>query len=171
MHLIIAKYDSDPERKRIEYALEKWREKLDISKPTGLVAIVDGADVEGLVEELYSRTKKENVTLYHIEKVHLDIAEVEKEIRLKLGEKKETAERLLDFIMAGQKAILKFELAQPREKVYEVYTKKGKAQILVSLRSGETGVNLRLRISGYGEAVDLLCRKLEEQLRLLEEAK
>jgi len=168
MYLITAKYTSDSDRKRIEYALEKWKERMKITKPEGIVAIVNGGDVEELIEELYSRTEKDNITLYHIEKAHLEVAEAEKEIKLKIGEKMETAEKLLDFIMAKQKAILKLELAEPREKVYEVYTKKGKAEISVGLHGGETSVNLHLRITGYGEAVDFLYRKLAEELKLLE---
>ena len=168
MYLITAKYSGESDRKRIEYALEKWKERMKITKPEGIMAIVDGGDVEGLIEELYSRTEKDSITSYHIEKAHLDVAEAEKEIRLKIGEKMETTEKLIDFIMAKQKAVLKMEMAELREKVYEVYTKKGKAKISVGLNGGETSVNLHLRISGYGEAVDFLYRKLAGEFKLLD---
>jgi len=171
MYLVTAKYTTDAERKRIEYAFGKWNGKLGIAKPEGLVAIVDSDDIEGLVEELYSRSPRENIELYRIEKVHLDVAEVEREMKLRLREKRETVERLVDFIMARQKAVLKLELREPPQKVYEVYTRKGKAEIVVSLQESGGGVSLGLRISGYGEAVELIHRRLEEQLRLLEEAR
>lgn len=168
MHLIAVKYTSDSERKRIEYVLEKWRDKMNITKPEGITAIVGDGDIDELILDLYSRTEKDNVALYNIERVELDVAQGEKNIRLKLGEKRETVEKLLDFIMARQKAILKLELAEPREKVYEVYTKKGKAEISIGIHGGETGIDLLVRISGYGEAVDFLYRKLAEELKLLE---
>ena len=168
MYLITAKYTSDSERKRIEYALEKWKDRMKIMKPEGVAAIVNDGDIKELLVELYSRTERDNVALYHIEEARIDVAEVEKEIRLKLDENRETAEKLLDFIMARQKAILKLELSEPRQKIYEVYTKKGKAEISMSLRGGNAGVDVVFRISGYGEAVAFIHDKLVEELKLLE---
>jgi hypothetical protein len=168
MYLITAKYTSDSERKRIEYALEKWKDRMKITKPEGMVAIVNDGDIKELIVELYSRTERDNVALYHIEEAHVDVAEGAKEIKLKLDENRETAEKLLDFIMARQKAILKLELSEPRRKIYEVFTKKGKAEISISLRGGNAGVDIVLRISGYGETVAFLHDKLAEELKLLE---
>lgn len=168
MYLITTKYSSDSERKRIEYVLEKWRDKMDITKPEGITAIIAEGDIDELILDLYSRTEKDNVALYSIERAELDVAKAEKNLKLKLGGKTETVEKLLDFIMARQKAILKIELAEPRQKVYEVYTRKGKAEISIGLHGGETGVDLLVRISGYGEAVDFLYRKLAEELKLME---
>jgi hypothetical protein len=168
MYLITAKYTSDSERKRIEYALDKWRDRMKIVKPEGMVAIVNDGDIKELIVELYSRTEKDNVALYHIEEAHVDVAEGEKEIKLKLNENRETAEKLLDFIMARQKAILKLQLSEPRRKIYEVVTKKGKAEIAMSLHGGSAGIDVALKISGYGEAVDFLHGKLAEELKLLE---
>ena len=168
MYFLTVKYTSDSERKRIEYVLEKWRGKMNITKPEGITAIAAKGDIDELILDLYSRTEKDNVALYKIERTELDVVQGEKNFRLKLGEKRETLEKLLDFIMARQKAILKLELAEPHEKVYEVYTKKGKAEISIGIHEGETGTDLLVRISGYGEAVDFLYHKLAEELKLLE---
>ena len=168
MYLITAKYTSDSERKRIEYALEKWKDRMKIVKPEGIVAIVNDGDIKELITELLSRTERDNVALYRIEEAHIDVAEGEKEIRLKLNENRETAEKLFDFIMARQKAILKLELSEPRQKIYEVVTRKGKAEISMSLRGGVAGVDVAFRITGYGEAVAFIHDKLAEELKLLE---
>jgi len=169
MYLITVKYANDPERKRIEYIFEKWRSKMNITKPEGLAVIVDADDVDEMILELYTRAeKKDNITFYRMDKVELDVERGEKRIRIKLREKSETVEKLLGFIMARQRAILKMELAEPPEKIYEVYSKKGKAEVSIGLHKSETGVDLSVRISGYGEAVDLLYRKLSDELKLLE---
>ena len=169
MYLITAKYSSDPERKRIEYILDKWRSKMNITRPEGITVIVDAEDIDDLILELYSRTeKKDNIAFYNLERVEMDVERDEKKIRIKLREKRETVEKLLGFIMARQRAILKLELAEPSEKIYEVNSKKGKAEISIGLHKSETGVDLSVRISGYGEAVDLLYRKLSDELKLLE---
>jgi len=171
MYLITAKYNSDSERKRIEYALDKWGEHMNVIKPEGVVVMVDSEDIDRLIMELYSRTDRQNVNLYHIKKASLDVTEEEKELSLKLDENRETVEKLLDFIMARQKAILKMESIEPRQKIYEVYTRKGKAEISINIHEYDHGVNLRLQVSGYGEAVDLLYRKLAEELNLLKGGK
>ena len=69
MYLIIAKYTDDAERKRIEYILEKWKDKLNVTKPDGIVAITSGSDsgIYSLAEELYAKTSKDRVTLYRID--------------------------------------------------------------------------------------------------------
>ena len=170
MYLIRAKYRSDPERKRIEYIFEKWRSEMNITKPEGITVIADADDVEEMILELYSRTeRKDNITFYRMEKVELEVEQSEKRIRLRLREKRETVEKLLGFIMARQRAILKMELVDPFRKIYEVYSKKGKAEISIGLHETETGVDLSINISGYGEAVDLLYRKLNDEFKLMEE--
>jgi len=167
MHLIIAKYSSDPERKRIEYILDKWKEKLKITKPEGIISTIDGEGLEEFIEELYSRTSRNNIVLYRVEKVTVDVEKSERDIRLKLHESKETVEKIIGFVMAKQKAILKRETKKPFEKVYELTTKKGKAEISVALRDEDKSVSLRLRITGYGEVVEFVNSRLSEELRYL----
>ncbi|MGB5925586.1 MAG: hypothetical protein WBH01_05770 [Dehalococcoidia bacterium] len=170
MYLIRAKYGSDPERKRIEYIFEKWRSKMNITKPEGITVIADTEDVEEMILELFTRAeRKDNITFYRMDEVQLDVERSEKRIRLRLEEKREIVERLLDFIMARQRAILKMELVKPFQKIYEVHSKKGKAEITVGLHETETGVDLSINISGYGEAVGLLYRKLNDEFKLMEE--
>jgi len=167
MHLIIVKYSSDPERKRIEYILDKWKEKLRITKPEGIISTIDGEELEEFIEELYSKTSRNNIVLYRVEKVAVDVEKNERDISLKLHENKETVEKLIGFVMAKQKAILKRETKKPFESVYEVTTKKGKAEISVALRDEDESVSLRLRITGYGEVVELVNSRLSEELRYL----
>jgi hypothetical protein len=168
MHLIIAKYDSDAERKRIEYVLDKWKETLRVTKPEGIITIVEGKEVEGLLADLYSRTMKSNVTIYKVEKQTVDVESAEGEIRLKFNEKKETIEKLVSFIMARQKAVLKRETKEPFERVYEVITKKGRTEISVLLVGEEQALNLRIRITGYGEVVEFVKSRLAEEFRYAE---
>jgi hypothetical protein len=168
MHLIIVKYSSEPERKRVEYILDKWRERLKITKPEGIISIIDGEGLEEFIAELYSRTSRSNVGLYRIEHEAVEIQEGESEIRLKLNENRETVEKLVAFVMAKQKAILKWETKEPFERVYELTTKKGKAEVSVALRDEGQCVSLRMRTTGYGEVVEFLSSRLGEELRYLE---
>jgi hypothetical protein len=168
MHLIIAKYSNDAERKRIEYVLDKWKESLRITKPEGIITIVEGGEIEGLLEDLYSRTTKSNITLYKIEKQTVEVERAECELRLKLNDKKETIEKLVSFVMAKQKAVLIRETKQPFERVYEVITKKGRAEISALLRDEGEAVVLRMRIAGYGDVVEFMKNRLGDELRYME---
>ncbi|MFC1926707.1 hypothetical protein ACFLWV_03025 [Chloroflexota bacterium] len=168
MHLVIVRYSNDAERKRIEYILDKWKEKLEIRKPDGIISFINGEELEGFIEDLYSRTSGNSISLYRVEKETVDIQKDEREIKLELKEKREMVEKLFGFIMAKQKAVLKREMREPYGRVYELNTKKGKAEISVIFRSEGQGVAIQVRITGYGEVVEFLNSKLSEELSYLE---
>ena len=168
VYLITVKYDSDSERKRVEYVFDKWRDRMGIGKPEGIIAIVEKDSIEELVTDLYSRIDRSSVSLFRVEEASLALDEEERELSVRLTEKKETAEKLIGFIMARQRAVLKFERTEPWERIYEAITKKGRAEISIGLRDDESGVVLHLRTTGYGDAVELLFQRLSEELRVLE---
>ncbi|HID43090.1 MAG TPA: hypothetical protein EYP30_04815, partial [Archaeoglobaceae archaeon] len=60
-YLLILSYESDAERKRIDYAIERWRTKLRVNKPKGAVVILDGGEEElnRFIEDLFSRIELE----------------------------------------------------------------------------------------------------------------
>lgn len=168
MHLVIVKYGTDAERKRIEYILDRWKNRAEVKRPEGIVALVGDQGIGELAEELYSRVERDQVILYKLQETQIDVAESKRSITVRLNEKRETAERLLDFIMAKLKATLRPGLLSGSgEKTYEVYTKKGKAEIRLRLHDDKSGVRLELYITGYGDAVELMHRKLSEEIKFL----
>jgi hypothetical protein len=175
MYLITSKYDSDAERKRLEYVFEKWAEKLTIIKPEGIITLLDDAGKEDLMNEfikdLYSRASKvskDSIVIYHIEKTEPDIKPEQKELRLETKQKRETVEKLLSFIMARLKAVFKPESDLPFLRTYEVNSKKGTVQITVVIREKKDALDLIFTISGYGYAVNFIHNKLEEELKYIE---
>jgi hypothetical protein len=175
MHLITVKYSSDAERKRIEYVFEKWADRLTVFKPEGIVAIVDESQnesiVHDLVQELYSRSSKagsDNISIYEINRTNLAIERAGKKISLDFHEKRETVEKLLDYILAKQRAILKRETDSPPIKTYEISSKKGTVEISTMLREKDDIINILITISGYGEVVDFISDKLNEELKYFE---
>jgi len=175
MYLITSKYDSDAERKRLEYVFEKWAEKLTIIKPEGIITLLDDSGKEDLMNEfikdLYSRSSqvsKDSIVIYRIEKTEPDIKPEQKELNLETKQKRETVEKLLSFIMARQKAVFKPESDLPFLKTYEVNSKKGTVQITVVIREKKDALNLIFTISGYGYAVNFIYNKLKEELKYFE---
>ena len=175
MYLITSKYDSDAERKRLEYVFEKWAEKLTIIKPEGIITLFDDAGKEDLMNEfikdLYSRSSqvsKDSIVIYRIEKTEPDIKPEQKELNLETKQKRETVEKLLSFIMARQKAIFKPESDLSFLKTYEVNSKKGTVQITVLIKEKKDTLGLVFTISGYGYAVNFIYNKLKEELKYFE---
>ena len=42
MYMLIVRYESDAERKRLDYAIERWENKIKVEKPKGAVILVEG---------------------------------------------------------------------------------------------------------------------------------
>lgn len=168
MYLITAKYTSDSERKRIEYALEKWRDRINIAKPEGLVAIVDDTEIQELVTDLYSRTNPRGIEIYRLQKTDFDIAEVEQQTTVVTKENQETAGKLMEFIMARQKAVLKTRYPGTNRNVYEVISRKGKAECAVEIIKSGVGSKIIVTTTGYGDTVDFLHARISEEIKLLE---
>jgi hypothetical protein len=104
--MIISRYTSDSERKRIEYIFEKFKDISKISKPEGMVNFVDSEDLDDILRELYSRIPKENIEIYKIDKIEMEIEKEHREIKLILPEKKEVIEKFIGFMMAKRAAAL-----------------------------------------------------------------
>ena len=171
MHLIVAKYSDDAERKRIEYALERWKSSMDISKPEGIVVIVEGKDIEDMLEDLYARISKEsikdNIKVYNLSAASLEVEQNEKLIKIDLEGEMETIEKFIGFVLAKQKALLKRDT--PTGKLYEVYTKKGRATISTSLKPVDGNVSVNIRVEGYGGATELVHDKIASELEYFKE--
>lgn len=167
MHLIVAKYADDAERKRIEYTFERWKDSMEIKKPEGITVIVKGEKVEDMLDDLYSRTSKDNVSVYDLGEVSFDVKERVRRIKIDLEGDLKTIEKLMEFVMAKGKAIFKREI--PAGKLYEVYTKKGGAEIVSSLKDRDGNVTVDIKITGYGEAPDLLYDKINSELKYFKE--
>lgn len=165
--MIIARYIDDAERKRIEYAFDRWKDSMEIRKPEGIAVIVKGEKVEDMLNDLYARTSKDNVSVYNLSETSFDLEENEKRIKIELEGDIKTVEKLMDFVMAKQKAIFRREF--PSGKLYEVYTKKGRAEIVAVLKEREEKVGVDIKITGYGEAPDLVYNKISNELKYLRE--
>jgi len=169
LHLIIAKYTSDAERKRIEYAIDKWREQIRISRPDGITVLADGddSDITRFLEELYSKALPDGIAHYRVEAGRLDVEPTERQLKLRIFETLAAVEKVLRFIMTRLRATLREESREPRWLLYELQTKKGKVEVSATLREDGIVVNVDLRISGYGQGVDLVRDRLREELKYL----
>ena len=166
MHLIIVKYSDEPERKRIEYAMDRWGEVMKLGRPDGIPIIVhDDNKMKEMIDDLYARTSREKVSVYKLSEASFEVVETEKLIKVELNGDLETVEKLIGMIVAKQNATFKYEILS--RKMYDVYTKKGGAEILTHLTPNNGKVTVEILIKGYGEASELLYGKINNELKYL----
>ncbi|HIE31214.1 MAG TPA: hypothetical protein EYP67_02380 [Methanosarcinales archaeon] len=164
MYLVVARYTDDAERKRIDYAIERWKAVAGVEKPDGVPILFKGEDAKGFVEDLYSRLSRESVSVYSLNDVPFEIEKDEMVIETVLEGDLGTIRKFLGFIMAKQKGVLITETEL--ERTYEVSTRKGKANVAINLT--DVG-RLRIIISGYGDALRLIHEKIESEIRYFKE--
>lgn len=164
MYLIVARYTDDAERKRIDYAIERWKAVAGVEKPDGVPIVFKDENVEDFVEDLYSRLSRDNVSVYSLNDVSFEIKKEEMSIETTLIGDLEMTRKFLGFVMAKQKGVLITETEF--ERIYEVSTRKGKADVSINLTDGG---RVRIVISGYGDAPGLICEKIESEIRYFKE--
>ncbi len=169
MYLIIAKYSDEPERKRIEYAMERWGQVMKLGRPEGVPIIIhdESGKVMEFLDDLYSRTSKDKVKIYNLSEVSFEVEETGKHIKVELEGDLETVQKFIGIVVAKQNATFKDEVLS--RKIYEVYTKKGRAEILTHLKAEDKRVTVDILIKGYGEAPDLVYNKINNELKYFKE--
>ncbi len=161
--MLIVRYKSDAERKRLDYAIERWENRIKVEKPKGAVILVDGKeeDVKAFVEDVFSRVDnpKEKVSVYRLESCEPD---VEKKVRTLKYDVKDvkSVKMFVDYLIAKMGACFSFSNGQC--KVYNVQTKKGLVKLEVCFRDHR----LFFRFEGYGKGVDHLVTRIDEEMRM-----
>ena len=151
-------------KQRIDYAIERWKTVAGVEKPDGVPILFKDEMVEDFVEDLYSRLSRENVSVYSLNDVSLEIEKEELSIETTLEGDLETIRKFLGFIMAKLRGVLITETES--ERIYEVSTRKGKADVSINLSAGG---RVRILISGYGDALGLIREKIESEIRYFKE--
>lgn len=158
-YLFVVSYDDDAERKRAEYLFNNW-EQGEIDAPDGFVRIASDVDHDELYEKLVGKVPPEQVESFKLEPVDADISREQVTIEQSINAPEETVESFVEYILSKKKAVL--QSAAHNE--YEVYTKKGRAEITYRLtgEDGETAVTIK--IEGYPPAPDFLADFFETEL-------
>lgn len=165
-YLILVDYESDAERKRIDYLLDKWEERARIRKPRGVVVIIDTEEPQRFIEELFSRLEG-NVTgkveVYSLKRLRTNIKPQRKSLGFRINEEKKVVERFVEYLMSKLNA--NYLGVEDGFKSYSVYTRKGSALIRVLVK-GDGNSRVVFEVEGYGDAVDFLAQRISEELEL-----
>ena len=164
IYLLVVRYGSEAERKRLEYLVGKWRDVLRFERPGGAVLIVDGRveDVMRFLEELYSRIPRERVSVYQLKEpeFHLEPLMLEGVVRTRM--RVEEAWGAVNLVLARLRGALVSESGG--ERIYTVSSRKGVCRVRVSIVPSDDGSRLRFVVEGYSEAATYVYEKLLHEL-------
>jgi len=166
MYLVSCEYFSDAERKRIEYAFNKYEsEAKEMDKIAGASRIVRDEDVEKLLSELYLRTSPKNIKLFKLSP--LDLTDVPKSQTLvfQLEGGKEAVESFLGYLLAQRKAVYKNTLNE-NVKTYQSITRKGYADIKVGIHENKWEVEVHIEINAEEPNLSYLLEYFKKELEL-----
>jgi len=163
MYLIVVNYDKDVERKRVDYLIEKWNKRGKIEKIKKTVLIVDIDDIDEFVKEISSkleRDEEKKLKIYKIEEVKKKIPKERKSLKYKINDM-DFMEKFIDYLMAKMGGAYISSIGNTAK--YEIYTKKGKGIIKITLDS----FYAIFEIEGYGEVVDYLSERINEEMSFI----
>ena len=161
-YLIVVDYDRDTERKRIDYLIEKWSQRIDIEKVRKMALLVEVENIDEFVEDIISRLEGDpegKVRIYEVREVKKSVPLKNIKLSYKIPGR-EGIDSFLNYLMVKLGA--SYECSIGGAKRYYVYTKKGKCSISV----GFYRHLLIFEIEGYGEGVDLIKNKIDNDMRL-----
>lgn len=157
--LFVVEYDSDAERKRVEYLFENADG--DVTSLEGMARIATGVDYEGIYEDLVSKVPDEQVQAYRLEPVDVSAEPERTVIEERVSATTESVEPFVEYMLSKKKAVLQSSTRNE----YEVYTKKGRAEISYDLDGDGQETTVRIEIEGYPPAPSFLADFFETELR------
>jgi len=156
--LFVVEYDSDAERKRVEYLFENADG--EVQSLDGLARVAAGVDQEEMYERLVSKVPAEQVQAYRLEPIDVSADPERVTIEETVSTTPETVEPFVEYMLSKKKAVLQSSTRNE----YEVYTKKGRAEISYDLDGGDE-TTVRIEVEGFPPAPSFLAEFFETELR------
>jgi hypothetical protein len=158
-YAFVVSYSEDAERKRIEYLFNNWEDGT-VTKPEGLVRIASSVDHDELYGELVGKVPSEQVESFRLEAVDPDVDSDRRTVEQAISAPADTVESFVEYVLSKRKAVLQ----SPARNEYEVYTKKGRAEISYRLLEGDERTTVRIEVEGYPPAPEFLVEFFETEL-------
>ncbi len=169
-YILIINYETDAERKRIDYAIERWENRVKVWKPKGVILLLEGSreDFDEFLEDLLSRlefrpgeTPDKKVRVLEANEMVTKIEKKSERLLYETTVDSETVKRFVDYLMAKLSAA--YEFSDGIFRMYSTYTKKGQVRIGVRIETTEI-TKLELLIEGYGEVVEFISSRLKNEI-------
>ncbi|OKY77357.1 MAG: hypothetical protein BTN85_2007 [Candidatus Methanohalarchaeum thermophilum] len=162
-YLFVVSYDTDAERKRVDYLFNNW-EKGEIEKPKGLVRLVNTSNYLNLYKSLTSKIPEKNIDSYEINKNEPDISPQTISVNKSMKEDPKALNEFVEYMLSKKNAVIK----NHSKNKYEVYTKKGRAEISYKVDEEDNKTNLMIKIEGFSPAPQFLRDFFNKELNYYE---
>lgn len=158
-YLFVVEYDSDAERKRIEYLFNNWDDG-NITSPEGIVRFAGNVEHDALYKQLVAKVPEDQVDSFRIDAIQADLDPETVTIEEQINAPRDAVESFLKYMLSKKNAVL--QSASHNE--YEVYTKKGRAEINYRLSEDDGATTVSMQVSGYPPAPEFLGDFFETEL-------
>ena len=101
MYLTEVKYRNDNERKRIDYLVSKWRNK--ISKPEGYLLQVDDNMYSDVISEIVNKFPIDIISIYKMSKIDLNEEKYSESRTFKLQKELKEAKSFMSYLISKKK--------------------------------------------------------------------
>jgi hypothetical protein len=156
-YLFVVAYDDDAERKRAEYLFNNVEGTAE--RPEGLVRIVRDVDHEELYTKLVAKVPEEQVSAYRLDPTEADVDPETVTVSETVDATPDAVETFVEYMFSKKKAVL--QSATHNE--YEVYSKKGRAEVSYRL-SGGPPTTVEIRVTGLTDAAEFLAGFFRSEL-------
>lgn len=163
-YFVVVSYDDDAERKRVDYLLSKWAERASVEKPRGMTFIIETDQDKEFFEELFSKIEgnpAEKVRVFRVAEEWPELRERSITREYLIPEDEGFVRRFLAYLCSKLGGTF-----EPDE-TCEVYTRKGRGVLHFSLRGTPSGTVVRVTVSGYGEVVEYIISRIDDELKPL----
>ncbi len=166
---MIIRYSSEAERKRADYVLEMFSDRIQAEKPGGSVVIVrdESGAINSLLEELYSRLPPGSVEVYRIEEAGASVEPRRAVLTLRTTMSVEEALGAMAAIMASMKGALVSNAGGVR--TYILNLRGGRVTARVQASNSGAGSVIRVELEGYGRVFERAREALARRLSLVGE--
>lgn len=158
-YLFVVSYADDAERKRIEYLFNNWDDG-DVEKPDGLVRLASDVDHDELYSKIVGKVPAEQVDSFALSPVEADVDEERTTVTETIESPSDAVESFLEYIFSKKKAVLQ----SPARNEYEIYTKKGRADVSYELAESDGVTTVTVTVTGYPPAPAFLGEFFETEL-------
>jgi len=159
MYQIVVEYQSDTERKRIEYIFSKYGGK--IHRPKGYIVDVENDVYEEVLQELLTKHSPGKVTAYKLEAQDFDFPLIQRTIVYTFNKTCSDVNSFLSYLISRRKGVL---LDSSVYDIYEIYTRKGRVELKTRVESNEKST-LNLTLKGTLESVEFIRSEFDAEFQ------
>jgi hypothetical protein len=161
--MFIVKYDSDPDRKKIEYIASKY--ETGIFRPDGYMLLVNDDIYDEVKEQITMKFPVENVKSFEVHEEKISPVSVSSNFALRFDKGISEVKSFISYLLSKRRAIM--ISSDSMGSSYKISTRKGNLKLDVMVHADfALGCTVSVILNGSGEAVDMITKEFSEELKI-----